>query len=321
MLMKKNTIWIIVGVIAVLLICCVVTIAGYFIYTRGGVSAPVAVSTPFIFPTPNSTLTALYSIPTLELPTATQQYIAPTYSGYPTATNTATSSVFPLVTPSATITPYVSRPAGAVEAAYLSTAPTLDGSWDEWSTTEYPLNTVVYGLGSWEGNNDLLGSYRVGWDYSYLYLAVKVHDDKYTQVSTGEYIYMGDSIEVLVDTNLAGDLTVRSLDGDDYQIGISPGRTTPGLNTEAYLWYPVSLTGGRSSIRIAAIGGDGLYRVEIAIPWAVLNIAPYPDMRMGFVVSISDDDLTGTAKQQTMMSSSAYRSLADPTTWGTITLE
>ena len=251
MSMKKNTIWIIVGVVAILLICCVVSIAGYFIYTRGGFSVPAAVSTPFIFPTPNSTLTALYSIPTLELPTATQQFVAPTYSGYPTATNTATFSAFPLITPGATITPYIARPAGAMEAAYLSTAPTLDGTWDEWDTTEYPLNVVVYGGGSWESNNDLLGSYRIGWDYSYLYLAVKVHDDKYTQVSTGEYIYMGDSIEVLVDTNLAGDLTVRSLDGDDYQIGISPGRPTPGVNTEAYLWYPVSLTGGRSSIRIA----------------------------------------------------------------------
>jgi hypothetical protein len=321
MSMKKNTIWIIVGVIAVVLICCVVTVAGYYIYTRGWLSAPAAITTPFLFPTPNSTLTALYSIPTLELPTATQQYVAPTYSGLPTATNTATISVVPLITPSATITPYVTRPAGSVGAAYLTAAPILDGSWDEWSTTEYPSNTVVYGLSSWEGNNDLLGSYRVGWDYSYLYLAVKVHDDKYTQVSTGEYIYMGDSIEVLVDTNLAGDLTVRSLDGDDYQIGISPGRLTPGSNTEAYLWYPVSLTGRRSSIRIAATEGDGLYRIEIAIPWAVLNIAPYPDMRMGFVVSISDDDLNGTAKQQTMMSSDAYRSLADPTTWGTITLE
>ncbi len=317
--MKKNTIWIIVGVIAVLLICCVITIAGYFIYTRGFPSAPTA--EPFLFPTPNSTLTALYSIPTLELPTVTQQYLAPTYSTLPTATNTATSPVYPIITPSTTSTPFGFRPAGTVGAAYLSTAPKLDGSWDEWSTTEYPLNTVVYGLGNWEGNDDLLGSYRVGWDYSYLYLAVKVHDDKYTQVSTSEYIYMGDSIEVLVDTNLAGDIAVRSLDGDDYQIGISPGRITPGSNTEAYLWYPVSLTGGRNSIKISAVGGDGLYRVEFAIPWSVLNIAPYPDMKMGFVVSISDDDLNGVARQQTMISSDAYRSLADPTTWGTIILE
>ncbi len=317
--MKKNTVWIIAGVIAVLLICCVGSTAGYYIYTRGGYTAPSP--TPFLFPTPNMTLTALYQIPTLSLPTATQQYVAPTYSGGPTISPTAQISTFSYTTPSPTGTTAVNRPYGAAEAVYLTTAPTLDGSWDEWTTTEYPINTVVYGKSNWEGNNDLLGSYRVGWDNTYLYLAVKVHDDRYTQVSSGEEIYLGDSLEVLLDTNLAGDLLVKSLSGDDYQIGISPGKPTPGTSPEAFLWYPVSLTGARSTIKIAAVGGDGLYRVEVAIPWIVVNVAPFKELQMGFALSISDDDLVGTPKQQTMMSSSIYRSLSDPTTWGKIILK
>jgi len=318
--MNNKTIWIIIGVIAILVICCVGATAGYYIYTRGGSTA--SSPTPFFFPTPNMTLTALYQIPTLSLPTATQQYFAPTYSGGgPTITPTTQMSTLSYITPSPTATLGVSRPYASAQAMYMATAPTMDGSWDEWNTNEYPINTVVYGGGSWESNNDLLGSYRIGWDNTYLYLAVKVHDDRYTQVSTGENIYMGDSIEVLLDTNLSGDLLVTSLSGDDYQIGISPGKLSPGSNPEAYLWYPVSLTGARSSIKIAAIGGDGLYRVEIAIPWTVVNIAPYKDLQMGFTVSISDDDLVGTAKQQTMMSSSSYRSLGNPTTWGTLLLK
>jgi hypothetical protein len=319
-LMKKDTIWIIAGVAAVLLICCVGTTAVYYIYTRSIISTPTA-PTPFIFPTPNSTLTALYRLPTLSLPTATQWYIAPTYFGGPTSTGTAVAPTFSWISPSQTNTPGVNRSSGLAEAQFLSAAPVLDGIWDEWTAAEYPINVVVYGRSAWEGSNDLAGSYKIGWDYTNLYLAVKVTDDKYTQVSTGEYIYMGDSLEVLLDTNLTGDLTVRRLNGDDYQIGISPGRITPGSNKEAYLWYPVSLTGARSSIQIAAVGGDGIYRVEIAIPWSVLNIAPYRDLIMGFAVSISDDDLSGTAKQQTMISSSPSRSLADPTTWGTLTLK
>jgi hypothetical protein len=316
--MKKNTIWIIAGVVAVLLICCVGSTAVYYIYTRGFFPAPVP--TPFIFPTPNSTLTALYSAPTLSLPTATQQYVAPTYSGSLTATNTVAAPTSFVIIPNETITPVINRGTGQAEAFYLSKAPVLDGTWDEWSTTEYPIKALIYGRSNWENNNDLMGSFRIGWDYSYLYLAVKVHDDKYVQVSTGEYIFLGDSLEVLVDTNLAGDLTISSLDGDDYQIGISPGKITPGANMEAYLWYPVSLTGGRSSIKIATVSSDGIYRVEVAIPWAVLNVTPYPDLKFGFAVSISDDDLSGEAKQQTMMSSSASRSLSDPTTWGTLIL-
>lgn len=247
--MKKNSIWIILGVIAVLLICCVGSIAAYYIYTRGIFTTQTEAPTPFIFPTPNSTLTALYSIPTLSLPTTTQEYIAPTYSGVATATTTLAVPTFSLITPSTSITPYINRTAGQTEVDYLKTAPVLDGSWDEWSSKEYPINVVVYGLGNWESNNDLLASYRIGWDYTYLYLAVKVHDDKYSQISSAEEIYMGDSLELLLDTNLTGDLTVRSLDGDDYQIGISPGKITPGSNPSAFLWYPVSLTGARSSIK------------------------------------------------------------------------
>jgi hypothetical protein len=214
----------------------------------------------------------------------------------------------------------VNRGSGQAEANYLTTPPVLDGAWDEWSSMEYPINIVVYGLSNRSGDADLIGSYKIGWDYNYLYLAIKVTDDKYTQVSSGEYLYMGDSLEVLMDTNLVGDLKAGYLDGDDYQLGISPGKLIPGSNMEAYLWYPVSLTGPRSSVLIAASGADGMYRVEVAIPWSVLNVAPYKDLKMGFAVSISDDDLIGVARQETMISSNAFRVLTNPTTWGTLTL-
>jgi len=316
--MKKNTIWIIAGVVAVLLICCIGSTAVYYIYTGGAFTTPAP--TLFIFPTPNMTLTALYAIPTLSLPTATQSYIAPTYPVNVTPVNLLAVPTTQVINPIQTNTPAVNRGSGQADALYLSTAPVLDGTWDEWSTVEYPISIVVYGLNSWDGAADLMGSYKVGWDYTYLYLAVKVNDDKYTQVSTGGFLYKGDSLEVLVDTNLMGDLNVRSLDWDDYQIGISPGRPVPGSSQEAYLWYPANLTGGRSSILIAAVGVDGTYRVEAAIPWTVLNVTPNQDMMLGFAVSISDDDLNGAAAQQTMISSCATRSLVDPTTWGALTL-
>ena len=64
----------------------------------------------------------------------------------------------------------------------------------------------------------LAGSYYVGWDLTYLYLAAKVRDDKYVQVSTGENIFKGDSLELILDTNLLGDFYNDSLSADDYQI-------------------------------------------------------------------------------------------------------
>jgi hypothetical protein len=317
--MKKNTIWIIAGVVAVLLICCVGSTAAYYIYTRGVFTAPLP--TPFTFPTPNATLTALYSIPTLSLPTATESYVAPTYPAAVTPTNTPAIPTAAGFNPSFTSTPVVMRGSGQVVGSYMLKPPVLDGTWDEWPATEFPINVVVYGLNNFNSTLDLYGSYKVGWDYSYLYLAVEVDDDKYTQVSSGSYLYMGDSLEILMDTNLIGDLTVKKLDGDDYQLGISPGLVTPGSGQEAYLWYPSSLAGGRSSVLIAAIGGNGIYHVELAIPWYVFNVAPYEGMELGFAMSISDDDLNGVARQQTMISSCSFRSLVDPTTWGTLTLK
>jgi len=316
--MKKNTIWIIAGIVAVLLICCVGSTAAYYIYSRGVFTAPAP--TPFVFPTPNATLTALYSIPTLSLPTATESYVAPTYSVGVTPTNTISVPTTQAYNPNLTSTPVVIRGSGQAYGSYMLNPPVLDGTWDEWPAIEFPINIVVYGLNNFNSTVDLYGSYRVGWDYSNLYLAVEVDDDKYTQVSTGSYLYLGDSLEILMDTNLIGDLTVKKLDGDDYQLGISPGILRPGSGQEAYLWYPSSLAGGRSSVLIAAVGGEGTYHVEVAIPWYVFNVTPYEGMELGFAMSISDNDLNGVARQQTMISSCSFRSLVDPTTWGTLTL-
>jgi hypothetical protein len=317
--MKKNTIWIIAGVAAILLVCCVGSTAAYYIYTRGVFTAPAP--TQFVFPTPNSTLTALYNIPTLSLPTATESYVAPTYPAAITPTNTLAAPTAQGFNPFFTSTPVVMRGSGQVYGSYMLQPPVLDGTWSEWPASESPINYVVYGLNSFNSSVDLSGSYKVGWDHTYLYLAVEVDDDKYTQVSSGSYLYMGDSLEILMDTNLIGDLSIKKLDGDDYQLGISPGLITPGSGQEAYLWYPSSLAGGRSSILIAAVGGDGTYHVEVAIPWYVFNVAPYEGMQLGFAMSISDDDLIGVARQQTMISSCSFRSLVDPTTWGTLTLK
>ncbi|MBN2257828.1 MAG: hypothetical protein JW704_08385, partial [Anaerolineaceae bacterium] len=264
--MKKNVIWIIVGVVSALLICCVGSIAIYFIYKWGGFSGKTVVPPADTFPTPNMTLTALYFPPTMSLPTATQQYIPPTYAYVtPSATNTLMPTFY-FPTPGATDAPDGMRPAGLVDPPYLATAPNMDGVWDEWTSTQYPIHSLVYGSGDWESNNDLLGSYQVGWNSSYLFLAFKVHDDRYVQNATGDEIYLGDSLEILLDTNLGGDYLVTSLDGDDFQIGISPGRELPGENPEAYVWYPIGLRGSRSSIKVGAVGGAGLYRVEVAIP-------------------------------------------------------
>ncbi len=282
------------------------------------------------------TITALFKTAAALPPThtPTPQFI-PTNTSQPLATQpppaaTNTSAPAPSATqvpPTATKPPPTAtqppvRPGARVNAAFIS--PTLDGNWNEWKDvgTEYPAKNVVFGKSNWANSDDLEASYYVGWDLSNLYIAAKVHDDKYVQVSQGENIFKGDSLEILIDLDLPGDFYSTSLSSDDYQIGISPGRPTiADGNREAYLWFPSGKAGKLTGVSIAALDEGTQYRVEAAIPWSVFGVVPYRGMRMGFAFSVSDDDLPGEAAQQSMVSSAAGRSLADPTTWGEVTLK
>lgn len=279
-------------------------------------------------PTPNQTMTALFSIVTQQqatlappVSTATPgQLVVATITTAPSVTSTtAIRTIAPLVTSTLAPTAEV-RPAGKISAEFLSTAPKMDGVWDEWDTTAFPARFVVFGKDSRENAEDLEGSYRIGWDSSYLYLAVKVLDDNYVQNATGVDIFKGDSIELLFDADLNGDLTSTSLSGDDYQLVVSPGKPDTDDPKEAYLYYPSNVAGSRPQVKIAAIGGDGTYRVEIAIPWSNYGITPSSGQRYGFAVSISDNDNESANEQQSMVSNVAGRSLTDPTTWALLIL-
>jgi len=207
------------------------------------------------------------------------------------------------------------------EASSLSTPPNIDGPWDEWTTTQYPLKNVVFGAANWSGASDLQASYRVGWDSHYLYLAVKVIDDIYVQNATGANLYKGDGIEVLLSTSPNADSSSLGLTAADYQIGISPGRPGIGQNLEAYLWYPQAKAGSLSNVAIGAVPMTNGYRIEFAIPWSVFGISPAKGQVFGFSVSASDNDNQTQDVQQTLISSASHRVLTDPTTWGLLTLK
>jgi archaellum component FlaG (FlaF/FlaG flagellin family) len=207
-------------------------------------------------------------------------------------------------------------------APFLSKAPTIDGSWNDLpSSSEKPANIQVYRNPAYTGDAKPGMSYRIAWDNNYLYIGVKVGDANYNQPSTGENIYKGDSVEVLIDTNVSGDFYVHSLSADDYQLGISPGYVKIGNKPEAYLWFPAGKAGSRSDVKIAAINPSaGLFRIEFAIPWKLLGITPTAGMHLGFVISYSDNATDSKAEQDLMISNDPNRVLTDPTTWGDLTL-
>lgn len=313
----------------------VIFLVGFVLLTACNIPGLKPNPTPILFPTPNFTMTALFSKDAEIPPTITPADVEETEAATSipeTAVATQIPSSTPLIitaTPGANNTATQAATATSISttrggnwasAKYMSTAPTIDGVWDEWDTTQYPANYVVFGAGNWKNKEDLSSSFRVGWNNEYLFIAVKVYDDIYVQKETGQYIYKGDSLEVLLDTNLYGDLNYAALSSDDYQIGISPGKNDVNGAKEAFLWFPSSKAGGLSNVKIAAVRNDGIYRVEAAIPWSIFGISPASGQQYGFGLSVSDNDNTSENVQQSMVSDLPYRNLVDPTTWTVLTL-
>jgi len=261
---------------------------------------PAATTTPTVGPiAPAATAT--------QPPTATA--IPPSPTAIPT--NTPISYVGPAV-----------RSGPKFVAYYFQREPTIDGVFDEaeWTLDRYPVDYRVFNTGHWTNENDLSGTVMFGWDDYHLYIAVRVKDQEFVQNATGANLFLGDSLEVLLDAVVSKDYYLDELSGDDYQIGISPGYQTLNNAPEAYLWYPRKLAGGQQKIKIAAVAADLGYRVEVKIPWELFGINPDIGQHYGFALSLSDNDNTNRNIQQTMTSIISTRVLADPTTWGDLEL-
>lgn len=270
--------------------------------------------TPFVFPTPNQTLTAVFA------PTATSE--SPVVTDTPEAPPTAAPTV---ITPgagaaTATLGTLSARPNGTlIEASWLASAPNIDGDLGDWSSLPYSADKIVYGATRWTGVSDCSAVFAVGWDTSYLYLAVRVTDDKYVQTASGDNLWKGDEVEIQFDADLAVDFYTASLSSDDHQIGLSAGNFG-GLAPQAYRWYPGSKAGTLSTASVAGKLIPAGYELEARIPWTALGVTPSEGARYGFALSVSDNDQAGAAVQQSMVSSVSTRKLLNPTTWGTLGL-
>ena len=290
--------------------------------------------TPIVFPTPDLTMTALFN------PTATsKQVIFPTQT-FPPAWASPTStqpgqlpSPIPTDTPlpptaTATRTPTPTRsyagpgmrPKFSMVGVYFDAPPRIDASLEDWNLDRYRIEHVVYGKSDHSGADDLSGRAMVGWDENNLYLGIRVIDDKYVQNASGSNLFKGDSLDILIDTDVSSDFYLGALNGDDFQLGISPGSPSANEEPEAYLWFPSSIDGARDQVDIAArLKSDG-YIVEAAIPWSVFDVSPFTGQHFGFAFSISDNDNPNQNIQQSMVSYVPIRTLSDPTTWGDLTL-
>jgi hypothetical protein len=328
--------------------------------TLPGFSTP----TPFSFPTPDKTMTALFQ-PTLAVPATsaadgdglspediqkTADAEKPTNTPEPTEsdeTPTPTVKATETEDPDDQFSGPDVRPGKSVKADYINKKLNMDGDLYEWPTPiQKIINYVVYGAANHSGENDASGTVVAGWDEDYLYIGVRVKDDKYVQNGSGEQIYLGDSIEILFDSNVSGDFAYHGMNDDDYQIGISPGKygivttigsgklalitgdtPTPAPSSgakppKAWMWFPKAEAGKKEEIKIGALETGQGYQVEFKIPWTLLDVTnPSVGDHFGFAISINDNDKGGELLQQTVVSNVPTRFYSDPTTWGDLTLQ
>jgi len=104
----------------------------------------------------------------------------------------------------------------------------VDGNLDDWTgQPTFTLNNasqLAYKLSSTVGA--VPRSIRPdlgGWTPDGLYFAVKVVDDIHIQLASDESLWHGDYVEWQFDTQLEKDWDKKSMNADDYQIGVSAG--------------------------------------------------------------------------------------------------
>ena len=215
-----------------------------------------------------------------------------------------------------------------LEAVRVTTPPVVDGSLDEWrsiTTTRYLSTHAFYQPENWAGPEDLSAVWKLAWDDEFLYVAVETFDDVHVQ--TGSLLWQGDSVDVEIDTDPESGAEDGLVTDDDWQWILSPGDfgdVAPAFallqGRAAESFQGDSLDAERVDVAASRKSPAG-YVLEARIPWGRMAVAfPTPGTVFGFSLSASDNDTPGTADQQTMISNHPGFRVAEPQTWGRLTL-
>jgi len=205
--------------------------------------------------------------------------------------------------------------------AYRASSPILiDGVLDEWSNLpSYPVVAPVAGASNWQGEADLSSTLHLAWDENFLYVALSRVDDRPGKMGTGRFVHKGDSLEIQFDADLAGDFSMDDFDGDDSQLGVSPGNFAE-MPPETHQWLPQSRSGSIPGAPVAARQTAAGYDMEFAIPWQALGATPRDGAVYGFTLCTNDNDRLDTTEQETMLCAHASRQFMVATSLGTLIL-
>jgi hypothetical protein len=204
-------------------------------------------------------------------------------------------------------------------------SPVVDGLLSEWTSVPAFVSAHrVYSAAGWDSSEDLTAIWRLAWDDENLYIAAEVGDDVHVQTQTGNQIYRGDSLEMQIDIGRARNVNATKLNSDSFQLVLSPGDFA-GLPPSAFRFRGNNVGQMRDdpgyNIVVAAQHTATGYSLEAAIPWTDLFVTPRLGLVLGATFNANDNDVSGTAVQEVMLSNVPTRTFSDPSSWGTLTLQ
>lgn len=187
------------------------------------------------------------------------------------------------------------------------------GEWDD-AISNSSIDNLVDG--TIDGAEDLVGSVAFKWDSTNLYFLFQITDDIRSLDSTdGNPLIINtfddDSIEVYLDINntKTGDLNEEA---GRYQYRFIP------LEDGEIERFPDTLS--IEGFRFATTG-DTSYILEIAMPWATLNVEnPTAGDTLGFEVALNDDDDGDGRDGQVFWNADQPDDWRDASKWGNIRL-
>lgn len=164
--------------------------------------------------------------------------------------------------------------------AESGTNPVIDGVIDDaWADMlEHNVRNVV--SGEITDGDDLAAVWKSMWDTNSLYFLVDVTDEMLINDSGPGDPWSDDVIELFIDADFSNE---GSYDGvNDFHFGFRWNDSTVYTGPNS-----VSDTTGITFAIVATTEG---YRMEVAIPWTTLGVAPQSDDLIGMDVQIGDDD-------------------------------
>jgi len=170
---------------------------------------------------------------------------------------------------------------GSVPVVRADSAPEIDGAPGEaWSSAV--SRRLERSRGPVPTSADIQGEFRAMWDDDALYVLVQVLDDEVVD-REGAAPWEHDSVEVYLDGDGSRNDSVEGYDGNDrqyvFRFADPVAHATKGASVEG--------------IRFAQEKWEYGYRVEIAVPWDALGVAPEAGATIGLDVHVNDDDGVG----------------------------